>query len=89
LPDSLTRNPCGTAAVEAFALDSLGVFSSSELLRMWCDTSARTIFPTRRIGALREGYEASFLVLKDNPIADFNNVRSILRRFKQGGFIDV
>lgn len=78
-----------TAAAEAFALHSLDVFSNSELLRMWCDTSARTIFPTRKIGALLEGYEASFLVLKGSPIGDFNNVRGIQRRFKQGGFIDL
>lgn len=77
-----------TAAAEAFALDSLDVFSKAELLRMWCDTSARTIFPARKIGALREGYEASFLVLDDDPLADFNRTRSIQRRFKQGGFID-
>lgn len=76
-----------TAVAEAFALHSLEVFSVGELVRMWCDTSARTIFPTRKIGALREGYEASFLVLNDNPIADFNAIRSIQRRFKQGEFI--
>jgi imidazolonepropionase-like amidohydrolase len=76
-----------SALSEAIALDSLEVFSKGELLRMWCDTSARTIFPTRKIGALREGYEASFLVLEGNPIADFNRIRSIQRRFKQGEFI--
>jgi imidazolonepropionase-like amidohydrolase len=78
-----------TALVEALALAGLGVFSAGELLRMWCDTSARTIFPTRRIGALREGYEASFLVLTGNPIADFNGVRGIQHRFKQGEFIEL
>lgn len=78
-----------TAVAEAFALDSLDVFSNAQLLRMWCDTSARTIFPNRRIGALREGYEASFLVLNRDPIADFSAVRGIQRRFKQGQFIEL
>lgn len=78
-----------TAVAEAIALDSLDVFSKGELLRMWCDTSARTIFPTRKIGVLRDGYEASFLVLNGNPIADFKWVRTIQRRFKQGEFIDL
>lgn len=78
-----------TAVAEAFALHSLGLFSNAELLRMWCDTSARTIFPARKIGALREGHEASFLVLAADPIADFNAVRSIQRRFKQGRFIEL
>jgi len=78
-----------TALAEAVALDSLDVFNKADLLRMWCDTSARTIFPTRKIGALREGYEASFLALNGNPISDFNSVRNIERRFKQGEFINV
>lgn len=78
-----------TAVAEAMALDSLDVFSKAELLRMWCDTSARTIFPTRKIGALREGHEASFLVLNGNPISDFSSIRNIEHRFKQGEFINV
>lgn len=78
-----------TAVAEAFALYSLNVFSSAELLRIWCETSARTIFPTRKIGALREGYEASFLVLDGDPIIDFNRIRGIQRRFKQGAFLDL
>lgn len=78
-----------TAVAEAFALHDLGVFSNAQLLRMWCDTSARTIFPARKIGALREGHEASFLVLSANPIADFYAVRGIRRRFKQGQFIEL
>jgi SAM-dependent methyltransferase len=77
----------GTAVVEAMALNSLEVFSNAELLRMWCDTSARTIFPTRKIGALQEGYEASFLALPGDPVADFKAIGNIERRFKQGGFI--
>lgn len=79
----------GTALAEALALEDLGVFSNSELLRMWCDTSAKTIFPARNIGALREGYEASLLILTANPLDDFKAVRSIERRFKQGEFISI
>jgi imidazolonepropionase-like amidohydrolase len=72
-----------------FELDQLQVFSKGELLRMWCDTTARAIFPGRKIGALRDGYEASFLVLNGNPLNDFNAVRNIERRFKQGEFIEL
>jgi imidazolonepropionase-like amidohydrolase len=42
------------------------------------------IFPKRRIGVLREGYEASFLALEGNPLEDLRNVRKIKVRFKQG-----
>jgi imidazolonepropionase-like amidohydrolase len=78
-----------TALAEALSLESLHVFSNSELLRMWCDTSAKTIFPGRSIGALREGYEASLLILATDPLADFKAVRNIERRFKQGKFINI
>ena len=54
------------------------------LLKMWTETTAAAIFPCRRIGRFREGYEASFLVLAGNPLEDFANVTHITRRVKQG-----
>jgi hypothetical protein len=65
-------------------LQGLGIFDNLTLLKMWAGTTPRTIFPNRRIGALREGYEASFLALEGNPVEDLNNVRKIRLRFKQG-----
>jgi imidazolonepropionase-like amidohydrolase len=44
----------------------------------------RIIFPGRKIGALQEGYEASFLAPGGNPIEDLNNVNNIRLRFRQG-----
>jgi imidazolonepropionase-like amidohydrolase len=73
-----------TAATEAAALARSGLFSNLELLRMWSVTTPRAIFPARRIGALSDGYEASFLVLDADPLADFGNTRRIVRRVKQG-----
>jgi imidazolonepropionase-like amidohydrolase len=45
---------------------------------------ANVIFPQRKIGALEDGYEANFLVLQGNPIQDFNAVKRIRMRVKQG-----
>ena len=73
-----------TAVPEAMYLASLGVYTNAELLRMWSDNTARGIFPDRRIGRLEPGYEASFLVLDRDPLADFANVKSIRLRVKQG-----
>jgi imidazolonepropionase-like amidohydrolase len=73
-----------TAAVEAAALARSGLFTNLELLRMWSVTTPRAIFPNRRIGQLRDGYEASFLVLGGDPLADFANSGRIVRRVKQG-----
>jgi len=73
-----------TAVPEAVYLASLGVYTNAELLRMWSDDTARGIFPDRKIGRLEPGYEASFLVLDRDPLADFANVKSIRMRVKQG-----
>jgi imidazolonepropionase-like amidohydrolase len=73
-----------TSIGEVFLLRSLGVFSDQELLKMWCETTPRSIFPKRDIGRLADGYEASFLVLKGNPIENFEQVRKIEFRVKQG-----
>lgn len=78
-----------TAATEAAALARSGLFTNLELLRMWSVTTPRAIFPARRIGMLRDGYEASFLVLAGDPLADFANTRRIVRRVKQGSPIAV
>jgi len=42
---------------------------------------------TRKIGALREGYEASFVALRRNPLDDLESVRSIKIRVKQGALL--
>jgi imidazolonepropionase-like amidohydrolase len=53
-------------------------------LKIWCENTPATIFPKRRIGYLKEGYEASFLVLAGNPLEDFNHTGKIEMRVKQG-----
>jgi len=69
---------------EAVYLASLHAISNTTLLKMWTETTAAAIYPHRKIGKLREGYEASFLVLAGDPLADFANVTRITRRVKQG-----
>ncbi|HEY0080104.1 MAG TPA: amidohydrolase family protein [Pyrinomonadaceae bacterium] len=76
-----------TSLTEALHLQKMEVFDNRALLKMWCETTAAAIFPKRKIGHLKEGYEASFLVLNDNPIQDFTNVRKVDKRFKQGEFL--
>ena len=77
-----------TSLDEVMYLKSLNVFNNSELLEMWSVAAAQTIFPKRKIGYLREGYEASFLVLRGNPLEDFENVKDVQLRFKQGALIN-
>nr|WP_298999397.1 amidohydrolase family protein [uncultured Allomuricauda sp.] len=66
-------------------LYDLGIFSNVELLKMWCENSAETIFPNRKIGFLKEGYEASFLVLNSDPLKSIKGINnSIVLKVKQG-----
>lgn len=69
---------------EAMHLNSLGVWSNLELLKIWCESTPQLIFPRRKIGRLKEGFEASFVVMEKNPLVDFENVHTIRLRFKQG-----
>ncbi|MEZ5428260.1 MAG: amidohydrolase family protein [Pyrinomonadaceae bacterium] len=78
-----------TSVEEAMYLKALNVFTNAELLKMWSETSAQTIFPDRKIGRLREGYEASFIVLGGDPLENFESVKDIKFRFKQGFFIKI
>jgi imidazolonepropionase-like amidohydrolase len=70
-------------------ISRLGVFTNLEMLEIWCAYTPRTIFPNRKIGQLREGYEASFLVLNGNPVNDFGQVKNIGMRFKQGHLLNI
>jgi len=59
-------------------------FDNQTLLQLWTTTTPQAIFPDRQIGRLDAGYEASFLVLGGNPLDDFDAVRTIRQRVKQG-----
>jgi len=55
-----------------------------ELLRAWSVDTPQAIFPTRKLGALAPGYEANFLVLNGDPLADPENLHHIGMRVKAG-----
>jgi imidazolonepropionase-like amidohydrolase len=78
-----------SSAKELEYLKGPGMFDNLTLLKTWTETTAKTIFPNRRIGELSEGFEASFLALEGNPIEDLQNVRKIKMRFKQGLLLGV
>ncbi len=73
-----------TPLPEILLISSLKVFTNLELLKMSCETTPQAIFPRRKIGYLRDRYEASFLTLERNPLEDINNLKSIKLRVKQG-----
>jgi hypothetical protein len=73
-----------SSAKEFDYLSELNVLDNLTLLNMWTSSTAKAIFPNRKIGNLNEGSEASFLALEGNPVEDLQNVHRIRVRFKQG-----
>jgi len=73
-----------TSLEEVLHLHELDIFDNLTLLKLWCEATPQSIFPGRRIGRLDEGYEASFLVLTENPLDRFEAVTTIALRVKQG-----
>ena len=55
-----------------------------QLLRAWAVETPKTIFPYRKLGELRAGFEANFLVLADDPLEDPANLHRITMRVKKG-----
>jgi len=74
----------GSAPGEALYIASLGSLDTRTVLRMLTETTAQAIFPGRRIGLLRDGYEASFVALGANPLEDLRAIRDIRFAVKQG-----
>ncbi len=77
-----------TSLYEAMKLYDLKIFSNLQLLKMWCEITPLSIFPKRKIGYLKAGCEASFLVLNKDPLIDFKNTEQISLRVKQGVILD-
>ena len=81
-------DPTDNSVKEVFYLKDLGVFDNLNLIKIWTENTPKAIFPNRKIGALREGYEANFIALEGNPVDDLNNVRKIKFRFKNGRLLN-
>lgn len=76
-----------TAMVEADSLYTNKIFDVKQLLDIWCRQTPQLIFPGRKIGEVKEGFEASFLILKGNPLTDIGFLKLIEARIKNGQFL--
>ena len=79
----------GDSRVEAEYLRKLGVLTNLEILKMWTRNCAQTVFPDRFIGELREQFEASFIVLEQDPIKNWSALDQIRYRFKDGRPLEI
>jgi len=73
-----------TVLDEAGNLLRLRAFDNLTLLKVLVEVTPQTIFPSRKIGRLESGYEASFLALEGNPLDDFANLKKVAMRVKKG-----
>jgi cytosine/adenosine deaminase-related metal-dependent hydrolase len=73
-----------TARDEVKFLSAHKMLDRLALLRAWSVNTPKAIFPDRKLGELRDGFEASFLVLADDPLDDADNLHRIAMRVKQG-----
>lgn len=78
-----------TSLAEVMNLYDYKIFDNLALLKIWCESTPQTIFPKRKLGQIKEGYEASFLVLSGNPLDNFEQVKNITLRVKQGRMINL
>ena len=79
-----------TSQKEAFYIRDLGVFSNLELIKMWSEyTALKRYFQNVKIAKLTDGYEASFITMLKNPLENFDAVKNINYRFKQGVPINI
>jgi imidazolonepropionase-like amidohydrolase len=76
-----------TVTPEIDSLIAQQIFTPAQLLNLWSKQTTQHIFPNRKLGEIREGYEASFLVLKENPVTNIGNIKTIMWRIKKGRFI--
>lgn len=62
----------------------LGDLDDARTLKVLCENTPRAIFPNRKIGKIEQGYEASFLVLSDNPVTNVLKTRVQAFKVKNG-----
>ena len=62
----------------------LGEMDDAKTLKVLCENTPRAIFPNRKIGKIEQGYEASFLVLNDNPVSNVLKTRVQAFKVKNG-----
>lgn len=78
-----------TTGVELWYLHDNKIFDNQTLLKIAVEDTPQAIFPNRKIGKLKSGYEASFITVAENPLQNFNTIKNINLRFKQGFFINL
>jgi len=78
-----------TLGVELWHLHDNKIFDNLTLLKIGVEDTPQAIFPNRKIGKFKDGYEANFITVTENPLTNFETIKNINLRFKQGDFINL
>lgn len=73
-----------SSLMEAQLFHAWDFFDNRTLLNLLTRTTAKVIFPHRKLGELVPGYEASFLSLDCDPVGNFECVKNIRLGVKEG-----
>lgn len=74
---------------EAAYLRDLQVLTDAEILDIWTRGCAQSVLPDRSVGRIASGFEASFVVFADDPLADWSATQTISYRFKDGAPLEL
>ncbi len=80
-------DPQRTGRVELNYWHTLGTLDNAAAVKVLCENTPRAIFPKRKIGRIEDGYEASLLVLSENPLTNVLRVRLSAFKMKNGVFM--
>ena len=61
--------------------------SNKNIIYLYCTQTPQLIFPNRKIGEIKEDFEASFLVVDENPFRKIETIKSLTYKVRQGVFI--
>jgi hypothetical protein len=82
-------NYTGNSTHEAIYLTESGTMGELTVLKLLSEVTPTHLFPDRKIGELRHGFEASFLALDKNPLKNLSGIRDISMAMKQGHLLDL
>jgi hypothetical protein len=77
-------DPQRTIRGEVNYLNGLAKQNGAYLIKILCENTPAAIFPNRKVGKIKEGYEASFLVLTDDPFSNILKIRASEFKVKNG-----
>lgn len=76
-----------TVEPEIDSIIANNIFSGAELIDIWSRQTVQHIFPKRKIGEIKQSYEASFIVFENDPTKNISAIKKVRMRFKNGKFI--